>query len=127
MRKDNGILNNPLYRGRVVWNRVKWVRSAADSTRRRQVPNPRSEWIEHQEERLRIVSEALWESVKARQQSQAHALGDRVKVTRRACALAERVCTREAQQSRVRDARKPRRVGDFESHDAAGCEVRVRR
>jgi DNA invertase Pin-like site-specific DNA recombinase len=78
VRKDNGILNNPLYRGRVVWNRVKWVRSAADSTRRRQVPNPRCEWIEYQDERLRIVSDALWERVKARQLARSH-LGDKVK------------------------------------------------
>jgi site-specific DNA recombinase len=79
VRKDNGVLNNPLYRGRVVWNRVKWVRSAADSTRRKQVPNAPAEWIEHQDERLRIISETLWETVKGRQQSQAHSLGDRVK------------------------------------------------
>lgn len=74
-----GILNNDLYRGVVVWNRSKWIRSAADSSKRRQVQNPRSEWITHQDERLRIVSQALWDRVKARQTAQASRIGARVR------------------------------------------------
>jgi hypothetical protein len=74
-----GILNNDMYRGTVVWNRAKWIRSAADSGKRKQVMNPRSEWIEHQDESLRIVSDALWNRVKARQQAQAHGIGKRVR------------------------------------------------
>ena len=35
-----GILNNELYIGRVIWNRFRWVRSAADSKKRRYVLNP---------------------------------------------------------------------------------------
>jgi len=30
-----GILNNDCYRGVVIWNRTRWVRSAADSAHRR--------------------------------------------------------------------------------------------
>ena len=67
-----GILNNELYAGRVVWNKCRWLRSAADSKRRRAVPNPASEWIVHEDERLRIVPETLWQAVKARQRQQAH-------------------------------------------------------
>jgi site-specific DNA recombinase len=78
VRKDSGLLNNPLYCGRVIWNRMKWIRSAADSTRRRAVLNPRAEWIEHRDERLRIISDALWDRVKARQAVRAH-IGDKVK------------------------------------------------
>src|SRR5262249_46376308 len=63
-----GILNNETYRGRIVWNRVRWVRSAADSSRRRCVPNPPSEWVTHEDERLRIVPRDLWQAVKSRQQ-----------------------------------------------------------
>ena len=77
--KGTGILNNPIVRGIVIWNRVRWVRGAADSSRRKQVENPRSEWIEHADERLRIISEDLWQRVKARQQSRAHSIGDRVR------------------------------------------------
>lgn len=74
-----GILNNDIYRGVQVWNRLRWVRSAADSQRRRPVLNPRSEWIEHHDERLRIVPDELWNRVKARQQHQAATVGARVK------------------------------------------------
>ncbi len=41
--------------------------------------NPRSEWIEHKDESLRIVSDALWDRVKARQQIQTQVIGKRVK------------------------------------------------
>jgi hypothetical protein len=58
-KRGLGILNNDMYRGVVVWNRARWLRSAADSGKRRQVMNPRTEWIEHKDESLRIVSDAL--------------------------------------------------------------------
>lgn len=74
-----GILNNELYRGVVVWNRSRWIRSAADSSKRRQVQNPKSEWITRQEERLRIISDELWQRVRARQTNQTHRIGERVK------------------------------------------------
>ena len=73
-----GILNNDVYRGVVVWNRSRWIRSAADSSKRRQVLNPRKEWITRQDERLRIVSDELWQRVKARQAAQTHRIGERV-------------------------------------------------
>lgn len=74
-----GILNNEVYRGAVVWNRSRWIRSAADSSKRRQVQNPRKDWITRQDERLRIVSDELWQQVKQRQADQAHRIGERVK------------------------------------------------
>ncbi len=73
-----GILNNETYVGRVIWNRSRWVRSAADSSKRRQVQNPRKDWVIRQDERLRIVSDELWARVKARQADQAHRVGERV-------------------------------------------------
>jgi len=74
-----GILNNETYRGAVIWNRSRWIRSAADSSKRRQVQNPRKEWVMRQDERLRIVSDELWERARARQAEQAHRIGVRVK------------------------------------------------
>jgi site-specific DNA recombinase len=73
-----GILNNEQYRGVTVWNRNRWVRSAADSKRRRCVPNPPTEWVSHIDEGLRIVPEALWRAVKARQRQQAESIGARI-------------------------------------------------
>jgi site-specific DNA recombinase len=77
--RGTGILNNDSYRGRVVWNRSRWIRSAADSANRRAVANPRSEWIENPDESLRIVSDELWQRVKDRQRQRAHTIGVRVK------------------------------------------------
>lgn len=77
--KASGILHNPLYRGEIVWNRVRWVRSAANSNSRRRVENPRSEWIVRAEPRLRIVPQKLWERVRARQRARTQDVGERVK------------------------------------------------
>lgn len=67
-----------MYRGQVIWNRVRWVRSAANSHKRRRVENPRSEWIVREEERLRIVPQELWERVRARRLERSHDVGERV-------------------------------------------------
>jgi site-specific DNA recombinase len=77
--RGTGILNNDCYRGVVVWNRSRWIRSAADSANRRAVANPKSEWVEHKDESLRIVSDELWQRVKSRQRQRAHSVGVRVK------------------------------------------------
>lgn len=48
-----------------MWKRSKWTRSAADSKERRCEPVDRSEWVVVHDETLRIVSDELWEQVKA--------------------------------------------------------------
>jgi site-specific DNA recombinase len=78
--RGTGILNNETYRGRVVWNRVRWVRSAADSSKRRCVPNPPTEWVVREDESLRIIPQALWNRVKARQARRGATVGARVKI-----------------------------------------------
>jgi site-specific DNA recombinase len=79
LKRGTGILANPIYVGKVIWNRTRWIRSAADSSKRRQVQNPPTEWITRQEERLRIVPDDLWQRVQARQKRQAQAVNERVK------------------------------------------------
>jgi site-specific DNA recombinase len=76
--KMTGILHNPMYQGQVIWNRLRWVRSAANSHKRRRVENPRSEWIVREEPRLRIVPQELWERVRARRKERSHEVGERV-------------------------------------------------
>ncbi len=61
-----GILNNVRYLGRITWGRTQWQRSAANSDIRLQ-RTPEQPAIEYTDERLRIVPDALWERVKARQ------------------------------------------------------------
>src|SRR6185437_8060393 len=74
-----GILNNQLYIGRVIWNRFRWVRSATDAKRRRYVQNPESEWVVHTDESLRIIPQALWDRVKARQRARSETIGATVR------------------------------------------------
>jgi site-specific DNA recombinase len=62
----HALLQNDLYSGRVIWNRSRWIRSAADSRTRRYVENPQSEWIVHDEPNLRIVNQELFDKVQRR-------------------------------------------------------------
>ena len=68
VRRNSGMLNNERYRGRIVWGRMRWERGAADSSKRvATMVEDRSQWVTHEEPRLRIVPEALWRRVKAAQ------------------------------------------------------------
>jgi site-specific DNA recombinase len=80
-RRGTGILNNELYDGRRVWNRLKYGKDPKTRTRVSRV-RPTSEWLVHEVEALRIVTPELWQAVKRRQdaqtpQRQAHWRGDR--------------------------------------------------
>ena len=78
-QRGTGILNNQIYIGRPNYNRFRWVRSASDSSRRRCLENPSSEWIVRTEERLRIVPQPLWDRVQARQKARSETIGDKVR------------------------------------------------
>ena len=64
--RGTGILNNELYVGRLVWNRLRYVKDP-DSGKRVSRPNPPSEWVTTAVPELRIVEDELWSRVKARQ------------------------------------------------------------
>jgi site-specific DNA recombinase len=59
------IVRNPRYAGRVIWNQSEW-RKDPDTGRRTRVMRPASEWITHQDESLRIVSDQLFERAQQR-------------------------------------------------------------
>ncbi|MEA1086459.1 recombinase family protein, partial [Sphingomonas sp. CD22] len=64
-KKATGILNNPLYVGRLVWGRRQWRRNPDSEKRERRYRlRDRSEWIEVAVPDLRIIDDALWESVR---------------------------------------------------------------
>ncbi|WP_310531409.1 recombinase family protein [Novosphingobium sp.] len=67
-KRGTGILNNEMYVGRLVWNRQRFVKDP-DTGKRQARLNPESEWITQEVPELRIVEDALWEEVKARQLS----------------------------------------------------------
>ena len=64
--RGTGILNNELYIGRLVWNRLRYVRDP-ETGRRVSRLNPESGWIVQNVAGLRIIDQSLWERVKARQ------------------------------------------------------------
>jgi site-specific DNA recombinase len=65
--RGTGILNNELYVGRLVWNRLRYVKDP-DTGKRVSRPNPPSEWVTTVVPELRIVDDELWNQVKVRQQ-----------------------------------------------------------
>ena len=63
-KKGTGILNNPLYTGRLVWGRRQWRRNPDSEQReRRYRMRDRSEWIEVEVPDLRIIDDELWAAV----------------------------------------------------------------
>ncbi|CUH38604.1 Recombinase [Jannaschia seosinensis] len=67
--RGTGILNNELYIGRRVWNRLTYTKNPGTEKRVSQL-NPESEWQIVEVPELRIVDEDLWDAVKARQDAQ---------------------------------------------------------
>ncbi|GFE79257.1 resolvase [Steroidobacter agaridevorans] len=59
------ILRNPLYGGRVRWNVSQFVRDPDSGSYKRR-RRPKAEWVEHQDESLRIIPNELFEKAQAR-------------------------------------------------------------
>jgi len=68
-KRGTGILNNELYIGRLVWNRLRYIKDP-DTGKRVSRLNPESEWIINDVPEQRIISDELWQSVKDRQKGQ---------------------------------------------------------
>ena len=68
MSNATGILNNPTYIGKVIWNRREWV---VNPETKRRVPRlkPESEWITTEQPELRIIPQSLWDRVQARRKA----------------------------------------------------------
>ena len=64
--RGTGILNNELYIGRLVWNRLKYLKDPSTGKRISRL-NPADAWITKEQPELRIIDDALWQAVKARQ------------------------------------------------------------
>jgi len=65
-KRGTGILNNELYIGRMIWNRLRYVKNP-DTGKRVSRLNPSSEWITTDAPHLRIVPDELWSAAKERQ------------------------------------------------------------
>ena len=64
--RGTGILNNELYIGRLIWNRLRYLKDPATGKRVSRL-NPEEEWITKEVPEHQIVPQELWDKVKARQ------------------------------------------------------------
>ena len=64
--RGTGILNNDLYIGRVVWNKLRYQKDPATGKRVSRL-NPEKDWIVKGRPDLCIVPDDLWQEVKDRQ------------------------------------------------------------
>ena len=74
-KRGTGILNNELYVGRMVWNRLRYVRDP-DTGKRVSRLNPANEWISKSVPALRIINNELWDGAKERQKATRRAVTD---------------------------------------------------
>lgn len=66
-KRGIGILGNPVYIGKQIWNRSKWLRDP-ETGRRRRIERPESEWIITEHPELRIIDDELWNAIHQRRQ-----------------------------------------------------------
>lgn len=66
--KGTGILRNPLYLGRLIWNKSQWLKDP-DTGRRVRRERPKSEWVSEAVPALRIIPPELEERVQRRHQA----------------------------------------------------------
>jgi site-specific DNA recombinase len=74
--RGTGLLNNDLYHGKLVWNRLRYIKDP-DTGKRVSRLNPESEWVVTETPQLRIIGNDLWQAVKERQQKTAIVRGDK--------------------------------------------------
>ncbi|RVH62715.1 recombinase family protein [Sinorhizobium meliloti] len=65
-KRGTGILNNELYIGKLIWNRLRYLKDP-DTGKRVSRLNPESDWVVNDVPELRIVDQNLWDLVKERQ------------------------------------------------------------
>jgi site-specific DNA recombinase len=64
--RGTGILNNELYIGRLVWNRLRYVKDPTTGKRVSKL-NEEQDWIIQDVPELRLIDEDLWQAVRDRQ------------------------------------------------------------
>ncbi|WP_343211106.1 recombinase family protein, partial [Brucella sp. 10RB9214] len=66
VKRGTGLVNNELYIGRLIWNRLRYIKDPSTGKRVSRL-NPESEWIITDVPELRIVGDELWQAARARQ------------------------------------------------------------
>ena len=68
MQRGTGLLQNELYAGRLVWNKVRMVKDP-DTGKRVSRPNPKSEWQAADVDELAIIPRELFKAAQARKEA----------------------------------------------------------
>ncbi|PRD40515.1 recombinase family protein [Phyllobacterium phragmitis] len=66
VKRGTGLVNNELYIGRLIWNRLRYIKDPSTGKRVSRL-NPEKEWIVKDVPELRIVDDELWQAVRERQ------------------------------------------------------------
>ena len=74
-KRGIGILANPIYVGRQIWNRSRWIKHP-DTGRRLRKERPETEWIITEHPELAIVDDATWRAAQSRMRA-SHKAGER--------------------------------------------------
>jgi len=64
--RGTGIINNELYIGRMIWNRLRYIKNP-DTRKRVSRLNPKDEWVIHELPHLRIIEQKIWDLAKVKQ------------------------------------------------------------
>ena len=96
-KRGTGLINNELYIGRLVWNRLRYVKNPETGKRVSRI-NPREKWIVTEVPELRIVDDELWQAVKDRQKE----------LTEQYAAVIE--ATQKARANRLNGTHRPRHL-----------------
>ena len=64
-KRLNGLLNNELYKGTIVYNRQRFMKDLATGKRVAR-ENPQSEWLRQEAPEMRIVEQPIWDAVQTK-------------------------------------------------------------
>ena len=64
-KRHSGVLRNDIYRGKLIWNRQRFIKDPRTGKRVPRV-NPESQWVMQDVPELRIVSDELWDNAQRR-------------------------------------------------------------
>lgn len=81
VKRGIGILANPIYSGRQVWNRSAWIKHPGTGRRVRR-ERPSAEWITTDQPELAIIDRQTWDAVQAATKRRGHASGNKGRAPR---------------------------------------------
>ena len=123
-QRRNGILQNELYAGRLIWNRVRMVRDP-DTERRVSRVNPETEWQRAGAPTLAIVDAATFAAAQGRRAAGTKAMPrDRMRIRHPLSGLLCCGCCGAGMSIKDRDRASRRRIVCSQMKEAGACDHR---